>query len=193
MMRNLIAFDLDECLGELILSFLEYYNNSYGTNYRYEDVRSYNLEELIGGTRQGAIKEVYKFFDTDYFREIAVVIGSRHVVRELAKDNEVIVITSRPYIVEKQTAKWLSHQFYDRFNNVIFTNEWSLEGGSRTKGDICRELGVSYMIEDNLDYALECSEKGIRTFLLEKPWNQREVNRDITRVKNYGELLDKFN
>lgn len=189
-MKKIIAFDLDECLGELILSFLEYYNNTYRTSYRYNDVRSYNLEEIIGRTKHDAIKEVYKFYETNYFREISVVIGSREVVRELTRDNEAIIITSRPYIIKTQTERWLWHHFYDKFKEVVFTNEWSLEGGRRTKGNICVELGVNCLIEDNLDYALDCSKNGIQVFLLDKPWNQGEVNGNITRVKNYWELLE---
>ncbi len=188
-----IGFDLDECLGELILSFLSYYNNTYGTNYRFEDVKSYNLEDLIGGTRLGAIKCVHKFYETNYFKEIPVVIGSRNAVEELIKNNEAVVITSRPLIIKKQTERWLNHHFYDKFKDVILTNEWSVEGGNNSKADICRDLGVNCFIEDNLNYAIELSKKGIKVFLLDKPWNKNgELNENITRVKNYYELLEKI-
>jgi len=47
------------------------------------------------------------------------------------------------------------------------------------------------MIEDNLDYAIEMANAGIKMYLLDKPWNQRfdpEVNKGITKVSSWSEL-----
>ena len=31
------------------------------------------------------------------------------------------------------------------------------------------------MVEDNLDYAIDLANAGIKTYLLDKPWNQKYV------------------
>ena len=46
------------------------------------------------------------------------------------------------------------------------------------------------MIEDNADYALDCAKKGIKTFLLDKPWNHDYVkHKNIRKVSDWNELI----
>lgn len=46
------------------------------------------------------------------------------------------------------------------------------------------------MVEDNMDYAFELAQNGIKTFLLEKPWNKgrKEEHKNLIRVKNWNEI-----
>lgn len=47
------------------------------------------------------------------------------------------------------------------------------------------------MIEDNLDYAIEMANTGIKMYLLDKPWNKKfnpEINKGITKIYSWDEL-----
>jgi uncharacterized HAD superfamily protein len=47
------------------------------------------------------------------------------------------------------------------------------------------------MIEDNLDYAIEMANAGIKMYLLDKPWNQKfdpEIHKGITKVDSRDKL-----
>jgi len=47
------------------------------------------------------------------------------------------------------------------------------------------------MIEDNLDFALELAENGIKSYVLEQPWNRArtEQHEKIKRVINWQEII----
>jgi hypothetical protein len=46
------------------------------------------------------------------------------------------------------------------------------------------------MVEDHLDHCLDLAENGVKTFLLERPWNRdrTETHPLITRVKSWEEI-----
>jgi uncharacterized HAD superfamily protein len=47
------------------------------------------------------------------------------------------------------------------------------------------------MIEDNLEYAIELANNGIKVFLLDKPWNQKynpEIHKSITKIYSWDEI-----
>jgi uncharacterized HAD superfamily protein len=70
----------------------------------------------------------------------------------------------------------------------------SLPDQWRPKSEVCRELGVSYLIDDNLTAVKQTSAFGIEVLLFgDYPWNQiDELPRGVTRVKNWQEVLEYF-
>ena len=63
----------------------------------------------------------------------------------------------------------------------------------KTKGELCKDLNVDLMIEDDPKYAEDCALKGINVLLLDKPWNQNCIEHEnIIRVKNWKEILERF-
>jgi uncharacterized HAD superfamily protein len=64
----------------------------------------------------------------------------------------------------------------------------------RPKSEVCIELGVSYLIDDNLTAVTQTSAFGIKALLFgDYPWNQaKELPEGVTRVKNWQEVLEYF-
>lgn len=201
-----IGTDLDECLAEFVYSFLNWHNDKYKTNFDREDIKSFNLWETIGGTREDAINKVYDFYKTKYFKELPVTFGSQHVLRTLSRKNDIFLISSRPYCVRDETRKWLDQHFNDIFDDVILTDEWArysfatffkrfikLFGDGSTKANICKKLCLDFYVEDNLDYARDCARNGTKVFLLDRPWNRGgELLYGIDRVYNWNEIFEKI-
>lgn len=188
-----IGIDLDECLAEYIFGFLNWYNYTYKTNFRFEDFKDYDLWKTIGGTKNEVINKVHDFYKTDYFKELPIVFGSRNSIEELKKFNELFVVTSRPNEVIKETNKWIENHFHNKFSKVIFTNEWGNSGERRRKSEICKNVRLDFLIEDNLEYALDCARTKTKVFLLDRPWNQSKRKLDeINRVYNWHEILEKI-
>ncbi len=49
------------------------------------------------------------------------------------------------------------------------------------------------MIEDTKEHSELCAKDGIKTFLLDKPWNQHCVEHEnIIRVKDWNEILERL-
>ncbi len=47
------------------------------------------------------------------------------------------------------------------------------------------------MIEDNIDYAIEMANAGIKMYLIDRPWNQKfdpEIHKGIIKFYNWDEL-----
>ena len=189
----LIGVDLDEVLADLLSAFIRYHNEKYGTSLQREDFRSYDLWKAWGGTLEDAVQKVKDFYKTDYFRNINPVQGSIEVIDTLSKTNELIVITSRPHYIRRETKNWIEHYFPEKFSKVYFvTNPYQPGIYKRSKSDICAELGVNILIEDCLDYARECASRGTSVFLLDSPWNRsEELPSGVMRVKSWNEILEK--
>ncbi|MEK6872650.1 MAG: hypothetical protein AABW90_01395 [Nanoarchaeota archaeon] len=186
-----IGIDLDECLSEYVFGFLNYYNDTYNTNFHFNDVKDFGFWKLIGGTREEAINIVSSFYKTSYFKELPVVFGSRNTVEELKKFSELFVVTSRPNDIINKTNQWIDQHFHNKFSKIIFTNELSRSGERKRKLEICKNLRLDFLVEDNIEYALDCARTKTKVFLLDKPWNQseRKLN-EISRVYNWNEILE---
>ncbi len=55
-------------------------------------------------------------------------------------------------------------------------------------------MGIKIMIEDNPEYALDCAKNGIKTFLLDKPWNKNySQHENLIKVKSWEEIVKSLN
>ena len=102
---------------------------------------------------------------------------------------KIVVITAR--IEEKfweYIKKWLEKYFNNLIDEIIFTDHFTDK--HRHKWEVCREIWVEYMIEDNMDYALELAENWIKTYLLKKPWNldRTEEHKNLVKINHWNEF-----
>ena len=188
-----IGVDMDGVISNCIDPLLNYYNRTYGTDYTREQVKSHNLRELWGGTREEEIKKSYGFFKSLYFKDIKPIPGSVETIDVISKNNELFLVTARPFKIEKETKEWIKKYFPEMFKNVILTNEFSLNGNNEKKVDIYFEMGIKLVIEDCLTNAIDCAINGIDVYLLDAPWNRSErLHARIERVKNWKEILNRM-
>jgi uncharacterized protein len=122
--------------------------------------------------------------------DLEVIEGSIEGLDLLDKNHELIFITSRHISNKEQTHAFFKKYFPNKEFKIIFSGDaW---GNAKSKAEICVEEGCDLMIEDNHKYALSCAEKGIKSILIEKPWNkEKEDNENIIRVKDWKEILEK--
>ena len=99
---------------------------------------------------------------------------------------ELFVITARnSFFFTQYTIDWIQKYFSDTFKDILFADHFTDK--HREKSEICREHWIEFMIEDDLDYAIELAKNGIVTFVLEKPWNdyRNEKHNKVIRVKDW--------
>lgn len=184
-----IGVDLDEVLADFLSALIMFHNYKNGTSFKRDHFHSYKVYEIWGGTYDEMIKEIYEFYDTQYFDNIKPIPGSLENIGYLSKNNELIVITSRQNDISEKTLGWIDRHFKDMFSGVFFTNQNSLHGQSEHKADICRRSGVDFMIEDYIDYAAECAKSVKKVFLLDSPWNKTDdLPENISRVYTWYEI-----
>jgi len=197
MKNKIIWVDLDEVLSETLDFLLKKNNNKiWEFEIKREEIKDYYIHKMEGLNLsvEQAIEWFQKPMNNDILDlEIEAVEGAVNKLLEF-KINwyKIIVVTAR--IEEKfweYTKKWLQKYFNNLIDDIIFTDHFTDK--HRHKWEVCRELWIEYMIEDNMDYALDLAENWIKTYLLEKPWNNHrtEEHKNLIRIQNWNEFKIK--
>ncbi len=73
------------------------------------------------------------------------------------------------------------------------TEEYKKAKNIKEKAIVCSDCKVDLIVEDSLTHAIECAKRGIKVILFDKPWNQASLAENITRVKDWNEILQRIN
>lgn len=188
-----LGIDLDELLAGFMAALIDYHNATYDTALRREDFHSTRFWETWGGTREQAIQKIHDFHSTSYFRCMEPILGSQSGVYRLRENNDLFIITARQDCIADATRKWVDRHFPDTFLDVVFGNHFSQSGKSRTKRQICDSLEIDVLIDDCLEYALDCCTPSRHILLLDCPWNRCAGLPDgVYRVKSWDGIVDSF-
>lgn len=188
-----IGIDLDEVLGHFLPAFIEFHNNTYGTDLKPEQFHSYYFWEILGVTKENSIQKVYDFHKTPYFKNIKPIKGSKESLEILKKNNKLFIITSRQNSIADETNRWVENNFPNIFSGIYFTNNFSEYGDVKTKAEICDNLRIDVLIEDSFLFAAECLKPNRKILLFDYPWNKHLVlPEEIERVHSWEEVMEKL-
>jgi len=105
------------------------------------------------------------------------------------------IVTARPKeLFEKYTLEWLDKYYPNIFDDIFFASDAQIKfdknwKDATKKSIICQNLWVDIMIEDNPEYAQDVASCGIKTYLIEKPWNKNcKLVENIIKVKSWEEI-----
>lgn len=191
MKEKRIGIDIDDTLLDFVSPYLSYHNEIYNTNFKKETFETYSFNLNMGGTMAEVIDGVHNFYKTSFFKEIQPFPNSVEIIDAFKqKDYELFIITSRPDFIIDETKKWIDNHFPNKFSDIFFSyNHYTRrKNNGKTKAEICNDLGVSVLIDDSLEYGLQCANKGINVLLLDSPWNRNGEHKRIIRVKNWEEI-----
>ena len=166
-----IAIDLDDVTIDFITDLLLFYNKRSGKSIKKDDVKTYNFWDVWGGTREEAVEIVNDFHDSDHFYKLEPMSKAVESIKKLAKDNEIYFITARPIHFKEKTEKWLQQHLSEININLIFTGKFHDPEKSKSKAEICKELGIKLILEDSSSTTKECLDSGIDVILFTQPWN----------------------
>ncbi len=186
-----IAIDVDEVKSPLMEPFAQWHNKKYGTSWDPTMLKTYNVWEHWAVTKEEAIAKMFEFYATSDFEKIKPIENAVRGVSILSRGFKPMTVTARPQAIKDKTLSFLA-RYFEQINpdDVHFASNFYKNGdGNCKKADICTRLNASAIIEDSLEYALDCAEKGIYVFMLDKPWNQTDsLPRNVLRVQNWKEL-----
>jgi uncharacterized HAD superfamily protein len=183
-----IGIDIDEVITKFIEGYLKIYNEKYDKRVCFEDVITYDLWECLSISEQEAYKISDEFYDSKDFENVNFIEGAKDSINELSKNNEVILVTSRPLKIRGKTEKFFKENFPNNNFKILFSGDRF--GKGKSKLDICEEEAIGIIIEDEPKYALSCAQKGIKVFLLDKPWNQDIEHENVVRVNNWKQVME---
>lgn len=186
----IIGVDVDDVLAEFGDKLRSFHNKNHGTSLEREDINNFALEKVWNCTREEAKQRVLDFYQSDDFDSIIPLQDAVESINFLVKKHRLVAITSRPEQIREKTREWINKHFSGKFEGIYFTTRNGMK-----KIDICIEKNVSVFIEDNLEYATEIANQGIRVLLMSAPWNKclgEELHKNITRVKSWDEVMKEI-
>lgn len=188
-----IAIDVDDVLANFLPTLVKFHNKTYNTAFTKEHFKSFHLWETWGGTREEAMDKVFHFYETPEFENISVVEGAKEAVKLLKQNHELMVVTARPEELRSKTEAWINIHFPGLFSDIHIANRFSKSGPQTTKAILCETHGAEMLIDDSIDYALECVAPHRRILLFDNPWNQRpELPEGVNRVRSWEEILKQI-
>jgi uncharacterized HAD superfamily protein len=191
--KLIIGVDLDDVVIDFSNALHAYHNERYGTSVKKGDMTSYGFENVWNCTEEEASKKVFEFYSTNDHDTALPVPGASEALALLKEAHELHIISSRADQIADLTFRWIDKNFPNHFKSVNLTNQYfGTPEKVRSKADVCRELHVDVMIEDSLSQAKEIALVVSKVFLLDCPWNQGELPKNVMRVYSWADIIAQF-
>jgi uncharacterized HAD superfamily protein len=149
---------------------------------------------------------VYDFFhSSEFLEEYEPLPGACEGFAELAElsDSNVHVVTARPAFTELETQKFLASHFGLSSDRLHMGNHHPVHGcvrPIRKKSEICQTIGAKVLIDDCLEYAIDCAQNAAIPVVLfdwngSYGWNKHPdhlppLHPLITRVTSWSDAVD---
>jgi uncharacterized HAD superfamily protein len=184
-----IAIDIDEVVVGFVNKYMEFIETKGFRRVDFEDVISFDLGNLFGIDRDLDRELLNEFNKSRYFGEVEFIDGARDGVCFLRDNHDICFITARPVDVSKKTRDFIMNEFNILGDKVIFSGDNF--GGNKRKDEICKDLGIKLIIEDNGSHSIVYAENGLKVLLLDKPWNRKFEHENIFRCFSWDDVLVK--
>ena len=185
-----IGLDFDDIITDFLSALLEYHNGKYKRNDKLSDFKEYKYWPVWGVDRDEETKRVLDFHDDGSFDKIKPIRDAVESVNKLSERHKLFIITARSLRFEQKTEAWIKKHFGKKIK-VLYSGDF-FTGTASNKAKICLNEGISLMLEDNMEYALDCAKNGIRVILFDKPWNQDVEHKNVIRVFDWKEAIKEI-
>ncbi|MDQ5932702.1 MAG: hypothetical protein QG649_787 [Patescibacteria group bacterium] len=197
MRRPTIAIDIDEVLADYAAEFVVMSNKLWQTNFTADDYHEDWLT-LWGVDLDEAVARGQVMLEDRMHERLKHDAAAVDVLTTLARDYNLIVLTARNLATKDLTLQWLQRHYpMISPESVNFAGIWDNpkpDAVTQTKGSVAKQLGVEYIIDDQLKHCLAAHEHGIKSLLFgEYRWNQADdLPEGITRVPNWHAVEEFF-
>jgi uncharacterized HAD superfamily protein len=186
-----IGIDIDETIAATFEPVFNFAKDRYGFDAVFDDLVHHDWSNVkkLGISQEEEVMIFREFYAHTKHEGVNPVPGSVAGCQSLLRSgHELFAITGRSGHTREPTEHWLSQHFPNVFSGLVFTGH--LSGERRPKSEVCQELKISEMVEDNIDFALDLVHSGIRTHLLDRPWNRTRTDTHplLVRISGWHEL-----
>jgi 5'(3')-deoxyribonucleotidase len=122
---------------------------------------------------------------------IPLLAGAEFAIGELSKKYNIVIVTARNPLWEGATKDWLKHHFGNSTLDLYFSEAHRSEG-KKTKGQLCKDLGASWLIDDNIGHCSSALDEGIKAILFGEYGWHGEVPEGIVRCSDWPKVLEYF-
>ena len=156
-------------------------NAYFHKNIKPEEVTEYPIDKTMGISEE----EYIKFYNENKFEihdkeEIRKDAGD--IICKLYNTSNIYFVTARYKELEILTYNYLNR------HNIPYDGVYLL--GSPHKVDIAEKLNCDVFIEDCYENALQLSDSGFKTLLIDTNYNRFPLNKNITRVFSWNDIYN---
>jgi 5'(3')-deoxyribonucleotidase len=196
MTKPTVAVDIDDVLALSVDKFIEWSNSRFKTTIKFDDyVEDWSL--LWNISQAETTERVNQMYREGLPARYSHVGEAVEVLNKLKPGYELIVATARRSAEHKLTEDWIRKHYPAVFKDIHFAGIWdeiTEHSPRKTKARLCKELGVNYLIDDQVKHCLGASSVGVKALLYgDYPWNRNaNLTDDIQKVFNWKEVGDYF-
>ena len=191
-----IAVDIDDVLSASAAGWVAFSNAKWGTNLAVEDYDE-NWAKMWGIDHEEGKKRAHIIYRSGVVKDFDPYDEALPVVRKLAESHKLVIVTSRVSNVHKDTLEWLDKHYKGIFSEIHlagFYEDQPKDAHIHTKAELCRKIGVDYLIDDQPKHCLATAAIGIPALLFGSyAWTPvRDLPAGVTHVRNWQEVLEYF-
>ena len=184
--NRIVGVDIDGVLAAYPEHFLDFVNRKMNTNYKVEELSSYNIYEALDLPNEVTKELKDEFRQSGEKRYIPVLDEAKWFLKTLKKNNyQIVLLSARPYKKYRRifadTKEWLEK------NGLVYDAIlWDEDKCSR----LIKEFGensVEFFVEDNLSNANSVANTA-KVYLLNKSYNQGETKKNIVRIDKLSDI-----
>ncbi len=197
--RPVIAIDIDDTIADSTESLRQLVNRRWNVHLTKDDYRipgNYRKYYEQVWARHGLVDKV-KYADLEDEMvidqsHVPLMEGAEEAIGELKKIAHVIFITARHVSWEAATRKWFSDVLAHNDIELYFSEGMS-NTGAMTKGQLCKEFGASWLIDDNPSHCLTAIDEGVNTILFgEYGWHIGDGLQKMVKCKSWPDVTEYF-
>lgn len=180
-----IGFDLDDVLCNILdpwLTCLAYHfkiNNMPG----YDQIKYYYFEECFNELNIPMTREETLLPLDFVMNQINLVQPYQNTKKILESfsilSKDIMIVTSRDVKYRELTRIWV---------NKWLGNYQIFHVPAQYKSSFCEVHKIDVFLEDKLDTAVSIAKAGIKSFLLDRPWNQSDLIDGVIRIYSLKEF-----
>jgi len=173
-----IGLDIDNVLANTFSELADYFNRYMG--------REHTPPEVVEVMRRDKLKMLGYWFVTwrdQLLTKLTPLDGAQATVRTWHSRHEIVLVTSRLSVFNRQTRSWLAKHDIP-FHQLHHAREFH---------KYKKAVGCDIFVEDNLEECEVLAGHCPQVFLIDQPWNRRPVRaNNIIRVAGWAELSAIF-
>lgn len=191
--RLVIAVDCDDVLVQTTPFFVEAYNSKYGTDVQLIDAHTESYD-IWNADRPLLEERLAELMNTDSYKLLAPIKSAVKVLKALAKEHDLHVVTARREHERDFTQAMLDSELAGVFTSMDFV------GFTGSKGEVCRRIGADVLIDDNSRHLHDAIKNGLPSngaFLFgDYAWNVSDKQgtglKRLTTWDEVKEAIDKI-
>ncbi|MDD3168561.1 MAG: hypothetical protein PHC91_03730 [Eubacteriales bacterium] len=175
-----LCIDIDGTVTEPYY-WLERANRYFDRQLKPEDITAYEIHRMLD-VEEGDYSEFYDLYGKLLHRESKARFRASEAIQSLYQKHMIHFVTAREEKMRDTSIEWLARHHMPMDSISLL--------GSHYKADKAKELNSDLFIEDCYSNALQLSRAGFDVLLIDCTYNKGLLPQNVTRVKNWSEILD---